>query len=439
MVKKLNIKDFLYREDGATLVTVLILIIILTTLGISISQISLHQYRNSIRAEKELAAYYIAKSGANAVASAIENSLVKPEDLKGKSSSPTPLSIGQFEVEVQQAGEKIIINSLGKVDNYTRMVMLELSKIKGYFPSFDYAAFATGKISMTGSPYVRGNIGTNQSSEGSIDFAGGNPSFEGDMYIGPEGDSETTVKKPDWYKLDVDIHNLPEELEFPLPPYPDFPEDLPYFPGTYTAGWNPSPPHYLYSSGWYDKIVVESELIINIYDDDFIIRANEFTISDAGKVTINKYGSGKLILYISDKFDLSDAGKVNENGNPDNVFLYYSGNQTLNPAGATKFVGNVYVEKADIEISGSGGIIGNITSGGNKITISGDASAIVRTIYAPNADIIYEGSGKTRGAVIGKNIYMSGGTSIIYDESVKDIDPEDLGFETEESYRRIWR
>lgn len=205
MVKKLNIKDFLYREDGATLVTVLILIIILTTLGISISQISLHQYRNSIRAEKELAAYYIAKSGANAVASAIENSLVKPEDLKGKSSSPTPLSIGQFEVEVQQAGEKIIINSLGKVDNYTRMVMLELSKIKGYFPSFDYAAFATGKISMTGSPYVRGNIGTNQSSEGSIDFAAGNPSFEGDMYIGPEGDSETTVKKPDWYKLDVDI------------------------------------------------------------------------------------------------------------------------------------------------------------------------------------------------------------------------------------------
>lgn len=204
-MKKLNIKDFLYREDGATLVTVLILIIILTTLGISISQISLHQYRNSIRAEKELAAYYIAKSGANAVASAIENSLVKPEDLKGKSSSPTPLSIGHFEVDVQQAGEKIIINSLGKVDNYTRMVMLELSKIKGYFPSFDYAAFATGKISMTGSPYVRGNIGTNQSSEGSIDFAGGNPSFEGDMYICPEGDSETTVKKPDWYELDVDI------------------------------------------------------------------------------------------------------------------------------------------------------------------------------------------------------------------------------------------
>lgn len=180
-------------------------------------------------------------------------------------------------------------------------------------------------------------------------------------------------------------------------------------------------------------------MIINIYDEDFIIRANEFVVSGAGKVTINKYGSGKLILYISDKFDLSGSGKVNENGNPEDVYLYYSGNHTLNPSGSTKFVSNVYVEKADIEISGSGGITGNIISGGNNVIISGDASAIVRALYAPNAVIKYTGSGKTRGAVIGKDIEMSGGTSIIYDESVKHINPEDLGFETEKGYRRIWR
>lgn len=439
MVGKLKNNGFFKDEDGATLVTVLFLIIILTTLGITITQVSLNQYRNSIRTEKELAAQYIAKSGANIVASAIENSLIKSEDLDKKSSSPTPLSIGHFQVDVKDEGNKIIINSLGIVDNFTSRIQLELSKIKDYFPYFDYAAFATGHIRMTGSPYVKGNVGTNQSSAGSIDFSGGNPRFEGDIFIGPDGDSETTVSKPDWYKLESDIHNLPEELEFPLPPYPDFPDNLPYYPGTYTAGWNPSPPHYLYSSGWFDKIVVQSELIINIYDEDFIIRANEFVVSGAGKVTINKYGSGKLILYISDKFDLSGSGKVNENGNPEDVYLYYSGNHTLNPSGSTKFVSNVYVEKADIEISGSGGITGNIISGGNNVIISGDASAIVRALYAPNAVIKYTGSGKTRGAVIGKDIEMSGGTSIIYDESVKHINPEDLGFETEKGYRRIWR
>lgn len=90
MVGKLKNNGFFKDEDGATLVTVLILIIILTTLGITITQVSLNQYRNSIRTEKELAAQYIAKSGANIVASAIENSLIKSEDLDKKSSSPTP-------------------------------------------------------------------------------------------------------------------------------------------------------------------------------------------------------------------------------------------------------------------------------------------------------------------------------------------------------------
>lgn len=431
-------KNLLKKEDGITLVQVLLLIILLTTLGVSILNISLNQYRNAIKKEKELLAYYIAKSGANVVAGAIENSIIEPAELENKKSAPTPLSGGFFEVEVTRDGDKIIINSVGTVDNFSRSLKLELSRIRGSFPLFDHALFATGIIKMDGSPYIKGDFGTNQSSAGSIDFAGGNPRFEGDIYIGPDGDSETTVSKPSWYKLDSEIHNLPEELEFSLPPYPEFPTSLPYY-GTFTASWYPSPPYYINNSGWYDKIDVQSELIINIYDEDLIIRTNDFSVTGSGKVTINKMGSGKLILYVSDKFNIAGSGTVNNHGDPNDVFLYYSGTQTLNPAGATKFFGNVYVERADIEIGGSGGIIGNIISGGNKIRISGDASAIVRALYAPNADIYYEGSGKTRGTVIGKDVHMSGGSSIIYDESIKDIDPEDMGFEPGKGYRRIWK
>lgn len=56
-------KNLLKKEDGITLVQVLLLIILLTTLGVSILNISLNQYRNAIKKEKELLAYYIAKSG----------------------------------------------------------------------------------------------------------------------------------------------------------------------------------------------------------------------------------------------------------------------------------------------------------------------------------------------------------------------------------------
>lgn len=116
------------------------------------------------------------------MAGAIENSIIEPAELENKKSAPTPLSGGFFEVEVTRDGDKIIINSVGTVDNFSRSLKLELSRIRGSFPLFDHALFATGIIKMDGSPYIKGDFGTNQSSAGSIDFAGGNPRFEGDIY-----------------------------------------------------------------------------------------------------------------------------------------------------------------------------------------------------------------------------------------------------------------
>jgi len=45
-------KNLLKKEDGITLVQVLLLIILLTTLGVSILNISLNQYRNAIKKKK---------------------------------------------------------------------------------------------------------------------------------------------------------------------------------------------------------------------------------------------------------------------------------------------------------------------------------------------------------------------------------------------------
>lgn len=428
-------KSFLNKEDGITLTTILLLISVLTILGVTISHISVSQFQNSVNEENRLSAYYIAKSGANIVAGAIENSIIDPMDLVNKVSSPTNLNNGNFVVRVTENANKFIINSEGTVKNITQNVILELSQV-GAFPPLDHAIFADGNINLQGGPVVTGDIGTNQSNEGSIRIDG-NPKIEGDLYVGPDGSSDT-VETPDWYKLEGEIHNLQEEQEFPLPEYPEFPTYLPYFSETFTAGWWPSPPYYINNSIWYDKIEVQSELIINIYDEDLIIRADEFIVSGSGKVTINKHGSGKLKLFVSEKFELNGSGTVNNNGDPDDVFMYYSGDHTLNPSGNTKFFGSVYVEKADIEITGSGGIIGNIISGGDTVRISGDASALVRTLYAPSADIIFTGSGKAKGAVLGNNVHMQGGSSVEYDKSIEDIDPEDLGFE-KQGFQRIWK
>ena len=48
--------------------------------------------------------------------------------------------------------------------------------------------------------------------------------------------------------------------------------------------------------------------------------------------------------------------------------------------------------------------------------ITGDATAHVRVLYAPNAAVRLEGSGKVRGSLIGKTVHMSGGTFVEWKE-----------------------
>ena len=63
------------------------------------------------------------------------------------------------------------------------------------------------------------------------------------------------------------------------------------------------------------------------------------------------------------------------------IYLYYKGNFPVNPSGSTKIVGCLYAEKADIVISESGGITGHIITGGENVSIIGDAEANVRALY----------------------------------------------------------
>ncbi len=440
-----NIKNS-KNEEGSSLLIILLLLSVLLFLGTSLSMTSLFQYKTSIREERKLQAQYIAKTGANMVAGAIQNEIINPSDLNNKESSPINLNNGSFIVNVLDNGSSITIISTGTVSNITESITLVLSRITGenMFPLLDHAIFADGFLEFEGSPQVNGNLGVNENGldeNGNPTTAvklGGDPDINGDIFIGPGGTADAVVTPGDWWSFDGIVDNLPEERSYPLPEYPVFPDDLNYTSGTYLAGWYPEPPYTINSSMWYDKIEVKSELIINIYDDDIILRAGDFHVTDSGKITVNRYGNGKLKLYVSDDFQLTGSSTINNAGSPEDTYMYYSGEEII-VDGTTKFVGSAYIEKADMEIMGSGGITGHITSGGNYVTISGDASANVRAIYAPKADILFNGSGHAKGAVIGKTITMTGGTYVDYDDSMQDMDFAELGFEVTEGYSRTWK
>ncbi len=96
------------------------------------------------------------------------------------------------------------------------------------------------------------------------------------------------------------------------------------------------------------------------------------------------------------------------------MFVYYKGTDALSLAGTTGFRGGLFVETADINLSGtssigSGGVAGNIISGGNNITISGNTASLSRVIYAPKAHVYLTGTGVMKGSIVCKTFFSEGG------------------------------
>lgn len=216
------------------------------------------------------------------------------------------------------------------------------------------------------------------------------------------------------------ISNLDEERTYPMPSFPTFPTYLPD-KGSFTAGWWPAPPYHIYEDGYYDEIIVLSELHIHVGSGIREIRARKLSVTGSGKIVVQ--GSGILNLYIEEEFIIQNSGRINDGGDPNQVMLYYKGNDSIGPSGDTRFYGNLYSETADVYLAGSGGILGSVITGGDSVTIDGDSTAIVQMIYAPNAHVSMTGSGKVRGAIIANSFKAVGGAYVQFEP---DFDPDEL-------------
>lgn len=443
----------LNSEAGSTLIMVLLLTMVILILGLTLGNTSISQYRTVINEEKKMQAYYIAKSGANMIASAIQNETVDPADLAGRESSTVNLNNGSFVVNVDYDGTIVSITSTGTTGDVSQEVAVDLVKTVGEFelPSLNHAVAADGQVTVGGNTNIKGSIATNENgtdengnTKVAIKVDNENADIDGSVYTGPDPTAGAVdLPKDDYDGITGEIGELPHEIEYPLPEYPEFPGNIPYTPGTYAVRENNSDPHTIDSSGWYDKLEVTKTLTIKVRDEDLTIRINKLVIQGKGKVIIDKPddAEGKLNLYVEDEITINGQASFNENGDPDDVYMYYSGNNELNFSGNTVFAASAYIEKANIRFSGNGGITGNITSGGGSIDITGNGEAFVRAIYAPESHISIEGNGFVNGAIVGKTVNVKGSdhSGVEYNEDISDIDPEDLGFEEVLGYKRTWK
>jgi hypothetical protein len=346
---------------------------------------------------------------------------------------------GSYQLTLSNQGDSLLIlQSTGRFEE--ALYRAQIGMVIGpsiWDPEFDQAVHAENKISLSSNVTVEGDATINSSESGAVTLEGSHNkmNIEGNLYIGPNGVIDNVISGNS-NAVEGDIYNLPKELDYPLPIFPEFPPINLTTSSIYTTQ-TLQPSDY---DGYYIPEIVlngNSTLTINLGDEDRSLHVGNFDIQ-SGDVIIN--GEGTLTLYIDNEIDMGGNSTVNESGDVGKLMTYYRGNHEVDLAddeielgGNTLFNGSLFAKYANIHLRGTAGIQGNVITGGSSITLRGNASAISRTVYAPFATVETVGNVVIRGSLIADRFYGSGTSSLIYDSELDsplpDLEQEGGGYD----------
>ncbi len=377
---------------------------------------------------------------------------------------------------------KIKITSWGYVKNFQDRVTLIINVKEGAtnynIPPFDMALFAVGEsseenlsINLSGSANIIGQVWTNATTYDAVSITGGSY-IDGDLNIRINQETEENTwsnqevyHKGDqvWYdghkytatkrtrgdqpdnskaweteglpldKISGVVRHFNEEVIYPEPVFPNFPESLPERED-FSTPWVEGEHYEIDQDGEYHNIEVSSNrtLTIDMGGGDRIIRVKNLNISQGHIELINKGEDSQLKLYVEDEFSLKGSGTINNGGNIKDVIMYYKGQDEPDFGGNTRFVGSLFAETSNISISGSNGVTGHVITGGGEVNITGDADMFTRVLYAPHANVNITGSGKIKGCVIADRLNGTGSGLIEFEEPNLDSFPVEI-FPTDEN------
>lgn len=314
------------KRKGSALVMVLIIMLVLSILGTAIMRVAVAENNFAKRNEDRLQAYYIARSGAQAIAEyMIKDNYNDADAFIGKESEPnSQVGGGEFKVSVSKdpSNGEVSVTSIGDyngVKQEARLIMT--SSPSGQGGIFQYAIAAKSGITTD-----------NNAGEG-VKIVGPVATRDGDIFLGSNSTKpeEEIVKDPN--------------LIFPpiVPP----PEKSPPFNYDLILGKITSSPSTITSSN-------VKPLYIKTED----ITGNNIKIKVTGNGVVHMYVHGDIELGGGNSsFDVDITAKVyiyviptkpnpqvvfRGAGNQNNIFLYAPDSEVIwNNAGAGDFFGSV--------------------------------------------------------------------------------------------------
>ena len=302
------------------------------------------------------------------------------------------------------------------------------------------AVQTTGDITLRGSSTINGSVATSSGSvffkDSNKDTIGGDGNITGKVGVDTNKLYTPTYSSSKWNAIKGNVTD-PNVSEIPFPVFPtdaftalsslQYPADLEVKKDSSIT--NIISKGSLLGNNW-----ITNNYSLNITQDtkfkQFIIDENNYIYLDIGNKTVNLLvdnlniingnlkiiGNGNLNIFVNDSLNIK--GSIHAGGNPNQVNIYYSGNNSLNFANHTNVSGSLFAQNANLNFSGGLKFSGNIITGGTKVNINGGSSTGGQYIIAPNADISLSEGGHIKGVVIGKSFEGSGGTSVTCAPSV---------------------
>lgn len=455
------------NEQGMALPIVLMVFVVLSVLGLGLMGLVLNNTKMTSGERNYQASFYIAEAGITQKMKKVEDRITyyyKNTDKVDRfynqleSDLIQSTSFDSFEkVFDEQPEANITIQKVNNENPRTYRILSEgvigqrsrtVEKLfyvnwqeKGglSIPS-DMAVFTETTISLKGGATIKGNVGTNSDSAGTVSFSGGT-SVNGDIYV-PKGAENRAIDAKDYMNIPPPIP-MEEPVPFELPPFPTYPQ-YPIFPDERIG--NQHNKHDVIKDGklridnWladgytldlkesstFSEVTLGSNYTLNIDvgNKDKSLVVGHLNVRNGH---INIKGSGKLTIYVQDEISMGSGSTINQGGAISQLNVYLKDShkaRRVKLAGSQKIYGSLYAETADIEITGGGGFQGHIFTGGDRMKITGGARTYSSILYAPNASFTIAGGGEVYGTVLSSSFNASGGAYVEY----KEADLSDIPF-----------
>jgi hypothetical protein len=344
-------------QKGVALPTVLLIIVVLSLLGMMLLAVSANEAVRASYHEKKTKAYYIARSGADAIAQHIINNYTTfnntdRTELNDHLNQDINEFGGVFRVQLDPlnpSSTNLTIRSMGRVNNTEDVVTLTLSEDNYKFPM--KGIYAT-------EPNASVNVGTN-----------------GELKVIPWGEAGVALRTKGTIIGNVVGPNQPNVALDPLPPSPSFPTTLDdkrfvAFDANISGYYG----NRTINAGITYYITLDAGEHVQLLFDDLIIDQSSVTFFISGHPT------GKVSIYAN---NIRSSGSLNFVNNYDNkAFLFIKGKLDLPSSGSvamTKVLlyapeAELNLEKGSFAYYGSYMIVKNITlndqaaSPGNKFS-----------------------------------------------------------------------